>query len=132
MFVDDDKDDLEFYGEILQETISNLVIYQARSGSEAIRLLNAAELPDSLPRLIIIDMNMPVMDGMETILQIKKEKRFSPIPIVVLSTARVLRESGQLQMLGISHFTKPSSYAEMKKIAQLLLRFFNDENNPPR
>lgn len=117
LFVDDDHDDLEFYGAVLQEVNKELVIHEAHSGTEALEYLNHSKNNGGLPCLIILDMNMPILSGIDTIKEIKKDKDYDHIPIVVFSTAREMKEGDELEKLGVACFVKPNSYEEMKKLA---------------
>lgn len=117
LFVDDDHDDLEFYGEVLQEVKKGLVIHEAHSGTEALEYLECSKQKDELPCLIILDMNMPILSGIDTIKEIKKDRAYDHIPIVVFSTAREMKEGDELEKLGVAYFVKPSSYEEMKILA---------------
>ena len=109
LFVDDDQDDLEFYGDILKEVYADLAIEEAHSGQQALTLLQQAMSCNSLPDLIILDMNMPLLSGLETVREIKKDPRFCAIPIVLFSTAPEIKENDQLESLGVKYFSKPRS-----------------------
>jgi CheY-like chemotaxis protein len=121
LFVDDDQDDLEFYGDILKEVYADLAIEEAHSGQQALNLLQQALTCNSLPDLIILDMNMPLLSGLETVREIKKDPRFGAIPIVLFSSAPEIKENDQLESLGVKYFSKPRSIEEMKAVATKLL-----------
>ena len=121
LFVDDDQDDLEFYGDILKEVYAGLAIEEAHSGQQALTLLQQAISCNSLPDLIILDMNMPLLSGLETVREIKKDPRFCAIPIVLFSTAPEIKENDQLESLGVKYFSKPRSIEEMKAVATRLM-----------
>jgi len=123
LLIDDDPDDLEFYGESMRQVKPALVIEEASSGMKALEYLNRAKQRNSLPCLIVLDVNMPVMSGRETLHEIRKDKDLHSIPIVIFSTASSLREKEYFANFEIEFFTKPSSVSEMEVIARKLLRF---------
>lgn len=61
-------------------------VEQALNGQEAINLLKTMVLDDRRPAMIITDVNMPVMDGLTFIKEIKKDKKVKFIPVIVLTT----------------------------------------------
>jgi CheY-like chemotaxis protein len=68
-------------------------------------------------------MNMPMLDGIKTVQEIKKESAYDPISIVMFSTAKNIKEKDQLKSMGVAFFTKPCSYSEMREVARELARF---------
>jgi CheY-like chemotaxis protein len=70
--VDDDDDDLFFIKEIIESERHSLHITEARNGWDAVNYLQEGLKTGRLPCLIIMDMNMPRMDGTQTIRKIKE------------------------------------------------------------
>ena len=95
LLVEDDKDDQYFFIEALSK-IENATIYDvASNGKEALdKLKNSVILPD----LIFMDINMPLMNGIECLSEIIKTSKIRDIPVVILSTdtgkAEIVRELG--------------------------------------
>ncbi len=84
LLVDDDDNDVEVTRRALTQQKAFLEIDVARNGRECIEYLaGAANLPD----LIILDINMPVMDGKETLNQLKADPRTRAIPVVMLTSS---------------------------------------------
>ena len=123
LFVDDDPDDLEFYGESMRNVHPALIIDEARSGMKALEYLHAAAQQNRLPSLIVLDVNMPVMDGKETLLEIKKHPELQAIPVVIFSTASNPKEKEYLSDFQIEFFTKPCTFSEMQAIARKLISY---------
>ena len=101
LLVEDDTDDQYFFIEALKQ-IENCILYAiAANGKEALQLLeNRALLPD----LIFTDINMPFMNGMEYLSEIKKNPRTWDIPVVMLSTD--MSECEHASQLGAKAFIK--------------------------
>ena len=123
LFVDDDPDDLEFYGESMKTIDPSLVIHEARSGVMALQYLDEAKKNKSLPSLIVLDVNMPLMGGKETLAAIKKDKGLVHIPVVIFSTASTPHEKEYFEDHQVQFFTKPCSLSEMQLIAEKLLDY---------
>jgi len=67
-----------------------------------------------LPAIIFLDLNMPVIDGWETLRQLRAEPRWTAIPIVVMSTLTRESDVARLYAGGASaYFEKPSSFDDM-------------------
>ena len=81
LIVEDDPDALEALGDLLES--HGYGVSSARNGAEALRLLK--DLP--LPRLIVLDLLMPTMDGWEFRLRQKNDPRIAGIPVVVVSAS---------------------------------------------
>lgn len=123
LLIDDDPDDREFYGESIRTALPALTIEEACSGIKALEYLGRAKETKALPCLIVLDVNMPMMSGRETLMEIKKDRDLYTIPIVIFSTASSPREKEYFADLEIEFFTKPSSLAEMERIALELRRY---------
>jgi len=80
MFVDDDPDDVKIFGEAVKEVDSEINFLSASSGTKALEILGTRK---ELPDFIFLDVNMPRMNGMQFLEAIKKDKKFSGIPVVM-------------------------------------------------
>jgi len=80
--VDDDKDDLDLFCEILKRIDQNIKCFYADSCDEAIKILK-----DNKPDVIFLDINMPRMNGKECLLHVKTQDHLKQIPVVIYSTA---------------------------------------------
>jgi CheY-like chemotaxis protein len=123
LFVDDDPDDLEFYGESMRNIHADISIREARSGLKALEYLALAKQHRQLPCLIVLDVNMPNMGGKETLLEIKKDNELQNIPVVIFSTASNPREKEYFTDFQVDFYTKPCTFSEMQDIAKKLLSY---------
>lgn len=114
--VDDDQDDRFFIREAIQECGANATIIEVENGSDLLALVNEACDPAS--SVIIIDMNMPKMNGLETVSVIRMDSRFSEMPVVMLSTSSNPALIQTAYDSGVSSFvTKPSTFDEFAELA---------------
>lgn len=119
---DDDSEDRMIVLESLQEFFDANNIHMAKDGTELMPMLDQFYV-DTQQALIILDLNMPRMNGIETLKKIKQTPRLAQIPVVILSTSVNERQKEECAMLGASYyFSKPYSYAEVKQIGK---RFYD-------
>jgi CheY-like chemotaxis protein len=123
LFVDDDPDDLEFYGESMLKVLPELQIVEMPNGIKALEYLRQINDKILLPCLIVLDVNMPLMSGKETLSEIRKIHGLESIPVVIFSTASNPAEKDFFKKFEVEFFTKPSSFSEMQVIAQKLVGY---------
>jgi CheY-like chemotaxis protein len=86
LLAEDDEDDRFFFGDFLQDREDVIMLPPAENGIELLIALNAAKEKNSLPDLIILDQNMPKLNGVQTLERIRQDKRYDSIPVFVYST----------------------------------------------
>jgi len=91
------------------------------NGKEALHYLTAA-LETELPCLVILDLNMPVMDGKQALIEIKKNEKLSEVPIVVFSTTSHPADLHFCQNHGVELVTKPDNFAQISTEVERLLQ----------
>jgi CheY-like chemotaxis protein len=123
LFVDDDPDDLEYYGEAIRKQSPGINIEEMHDGVQALTYLKQAKADGSLPCLIVMDFNMPLLNGREVFEQIKNDEVLARVPIVIFSTATSHIDEAYFKENGIENFRKPSNAREMELIAQQLLKY---------
>jgi CheY-like chemotaxis protein len=125
LLAEDDADDREIFEEILhdKETVQRLKTVE--NGLEVINALNDG-LALSLPDLIILDHNMPKMNGKQTLEYLKSTEKFSRIPVIMYSTYNDRMLSDECTRLGALHIaTKPTTYHEFKGMIEKFLTILN-------
>lgn len=114
--VDDDQDDRFFIREAIQESGADAKIIEVENGFELLSLVKG--ITDPASSVIIIDMNMPKLNGLETVSAIRTEERLAEMPIVMLSTSSNPTLIQTAYASGVSSFvTKPSTYDEFARLA---------------
>src|SRR5689334_4283521 len=98
LWADDDPDDRELFKEVLSNLSVNAHIQEFPNGRELIDFLKKSDLKPS-PCLIVLDMNMPILDGKEALAILKSEEHLQSIPIVMLTTS-----NSELDRKFCSHF----------------------------
>jgi CheY-like chemotaxis protein len=107
LLIDDDKDDHEFFKEAVTEIDGSIVCECLLSGEDALDELRSGKR--SLPDLIILDTNMPKMDGKQILRELKADSSLMHIPVVMYSTFLSERDNLEFLQLGAAlTLSKPS------------------------
>jgi CheY-like chemotaxis protein len=123
LWADDDVDDLLLMREILLKHRKSYNIVEVKNGKEALDYLQKSHEDSHLPSLIILDINMPVLDGKETLSIIKRTPAFQSIPVVVFTTSSSELDKLFCKKLDTEMITKPPDYKSLEKIVLKLLKF---------
>jgi len=108
--IDDDSDDRLIICEAIKDIDPALLVVEARNGIEAHKFLQEAKATGEFPCLVILDINMPLMDGKETLQKIKKDETLSTLPVVFFSTSSNPIDQSFSKEYGVEFITKPSHY----------------------
>lgn len=120
--MDDDPDDRQIILDAFLENNSLIDYVFIESGNELIQTLDET-LPSEYPSLILLDLNMPGMLGMQALKQLKSNKIYAEIPIVVLTTSTLRSDRKLSYELGANCFlSKPSLYSELVQITKSISR----------
>ena len=122
LYAEDDPDDFRLLHDALLLADASLQIARANDGEEALRILQSAE-DHMLPCLIILDINMPKIDGRQAILLIKADERLQHIPIVTFTTSTNPLDKLLCQKLQVDCFSKPGNISEIEAMAERLLDY---------
>ena len=110
LYADDDRDDLVLLNESFVSSGLNAEVVYVPNGLEAISYIEHTTGP--LPDLVILDLNMPKMNGKETLSYLKTHPRYKTIPIIILSTSENKKEMADCARQGAaSYFVKPIQMA---------------------
>jgi len=128
LMADDDPDDQILLKEALKENnIPNSVCF-VENGEELIDFLNKRgrfEGVDFFPGLILLDLNMPKMDGRQALRKLKADPVLKKIPIVVLTTSRADADILECYDLGVNSFiSKPVNFAELVDITREISNYW--------
>ena len=119
----DDTDDLMLMRHVLQDIGHLYNIQEVGNGQQALDYLDLCKKENNLPCLIILDMNMPVLNGKETLSLLKKDEALKNIPVVFFTTSNSELDKMFSKKFGVEMVTKPPQYNELKKAVQKMLDF---------
>ena len=126
LIADDDEDDRMFTKEAFDENFEKNEIRFVNDGVELLDYLrrknkysNSALSPR--PSIILLDLNMPRMDGREALKEIKSDPKLRTIPVVILTTSRAELDILKTYDLGVNCFiTKPVSFTAFLEVTRTL------------
>lgn len=129
LMADDDSDDRMLTSEALAESRESHTLEFVEDGFELLEYLrcegNYAKNPRSVPSLILLDLNMPRMNGLEALAILKADPNLRLIPVVVLTTSNSETDILSSYSLGAASFlTKPSSFVEMVNMMSALSHYW--------
>lgn len=118
--VDDDQDDLMLFQDAINEIDPSIRIETAGNGVDALKKLGSE--PSLDPDYIFIDLNMPLMNGIQCLQEIKKMPSRAHIPVIIYSTSSYERDIMQTINNGAFHYVvKPFSFQELcEKLKRVL------------
>lgn len=112
--VEDNASDVELFRLALQEAAVDCDFVLFEDGGEIVDYLLKSEpaLPERVPDLIVLDLNLPKRDGLEVLQVLRETAAFAEVPIVVLSSSSSARERAKLSAFQIRAFIVKSSVLE--------------------
>ena len=123
LLVDDDATDRELFMDAIGLAGKSYLVSEAGNGEEALSFLHRT---DQLPQLIILDLNMPVKDGRETLKELKSHEVFRSIPVCIMSTSSAHFDVQNAYDSGANLFlVKPMDFKELIEMLSSLLTLFN-------
>jgi len=118
LHIDDDADDCEMFEQALKE-VSQAIYTSMSNPLKALQKLLAGKIK---PDMIILDYNMPGLNGMDLLSQLKKNNKVADIPVIMLSTSsREDFKAKAIELGAVNYITKPSSFTELKSIIRTIL-----------
>ena len=134
LLVEDNPDDEDLTIRALrQNRIANAVVV-ARDGEEALRLLlgTGPDAAPPLPEVVLLDLKLPKVDGLEVLRRLRAEPRTRLLPVVVLTSSREDRDLVEAYALGAnSYVRKPVDFAQFVEAVRQLGLYWLVLNEPP-
>jgi CheY-like chemotaxis protein len=122
MLAEDDEDERWIFTEIMKDlTADGNIRFDAVDNG--VQIMQALENNPELPDLVVLDQNMPQLNGRETLELIKKNDRFNHIPVVIYSTYNDSRLSKECLTIGATQIiTKPDTFDGFKEMIEMLVQ----------
>jgi two-component system response regulator len=137
LLVDDDPDDVELTLRAFRNNPLGNKIVVARDGIEALDYLRgtgryAGRDPSRQPQVVLLDLNLPVIDGLEVLRRIRAEERFRRLPVVILTSSN--EDSDKVAGYGLganSYVRKPVDFHQFSDAVTRLGLYWMLVNEPP-
>ena len=129
LYADDDIDDHTLLRDIINENLPGFDVKTFFNGMEILQFLEQLAPGERFPCCIILDINMPVWSGVQTLQVLKAHEKFNRIPVVIFTTSSSQRDIDLSMLIGATAFiTKPFSYEQFEDISRTFLSICKDNS----
>lgn len=137
LLVEDDPNDIELAMHALRGSNIANRIQVVRDGAEALEYLFGTgryehRTADDLPRVVLLDLKLPLVDGLEVLRQLRDSKHSRHLPVVVLTSSHEDRDIVESYRLGVnSYIVKPVDFEQFSETVRQLGLYWVLLNEPP-
>ena len=138
LLVEDNPSDAELTLLALKKAVPELTVIHAQDGAEAQIILEQQEREfatgnaSALPKLILLDLKLPKIDGFEVLRAVKRRATYQCVPVVMFTSSREERDVIQAYALGANSYTvKPVNFNELKDALALIAAYWLQRNIRP-
>lgn len=104
----------------------------ARDGEEALSWIERWDRGEEIPAVILLDLKLPKVDGLEVLRQLKEHQTYSSIPVVVLTSSSENSDLKRAYKLGVnSYIIKPVDFDKFMQVAEHIELYWSVLNEPP-
>jgi CheY-like chemotaxis protein len=122
LLVDDDSEDQFIFCDAMSMVENAEPVHIECCGGDALNYL-ASLSSKQLPCVVLVDLNMPKMNGSELLKRLKRDERFNEIPVIIYTTSvNELEKQACLALGAYDYITKPLSYKQSIDVAQMVVR----------
>jgi len=137
LLAEDSPEDARLILNALQPAITEEMVALCGDGVEALDYLfarnaHAGRAGEELPCVALLDLNLPKVNGLEVLRELRENPRTRLLPVVILSASSEQRDVRAAALLGAnSYVRKPLDYGRLRETVELLGRYWIDLNVPP-
>ncbi|SNT47858.1 Response regulator receiver domain-containing protein [Asanoa hainanensis] len=126
LIVEDDDGDAMMIREALEAVPGPVTLHRVADGEAALAFLHGnSDATDDRPDIILLDLNMPRMDGRQTLVQLKSDPALQSIPVIILTTSDDIRDISTMYEEHASAFvTKPLDFDALESVVQQIRQFY--------
>lgn len=125
LLVEDNIGDVVLAKEAFENTGITDELIVASNGQEALEILNELSNKDILPKLILLDLNMPIINGLEFLGTMRKNDRYKFIPTILLTTSSAENDIRQAYNVGANaYLVKPFDNDEFNEMIKRMVEFW--------
>ncbi len=127
LYADDDSDDLELVISSFEQYSNNVEVITFRDGTEILEYLDKLTSLDPKPCLIILDINMPLLNGKDALVKIRNMSGYESVPVVLFSTSSQPSDGTFAKKYNAGFMTKPLEHAQMRIITDQFIDHCSDD-----
>ncbi|WP_442846079.1 response regulator [Leeuwenhoekiella sp. H156] len=123
--VEDDENDITLMKRIFQKQMPDYSIKYISDGEEALQYLRSTKFKEELPRLILLDIKIPKVNGLELLKNIRLIEEYKSIPVVMLSSSDREDEIQLSYHLGAnSYIEKPKTFTDLSRTLPAMMDYW--------
>lgn len=127
LYADDDQEDIEFVREEFSKYSRDIELINFPDGSSLLRFLNNLSSLDTLPCLIIIDIQMPGLNGKEVLSKLRQIKRYENIPVVLFTNSSLPSERAFARSFDADYIVKPFYRNQINELIDHILHHCSED-----
>jgi CheY-like chemotaxis protein len=114
LVAEDDDDDFHIFASVINEISLTIILSRAEDGKILLRILD-----EKLPDILFLDILMPFIDGRECLKEIRANKKYDNLPIIIYSSITDFKEIEFCYREGSNFYVaKPSTFSELKSVLE--------------
>jgi CheY-like chemotaxis protein len=127
LYADDDREDIELVSEAFSQYSQNVELITFNDGVEMLNYVRTIDPLQPAPCLFIIDINMPGINGKETLKRLRKIEEFAEVPAVLFSTSTLPADAAFAKIYNAGFVTKPLYTDQVHQIIDQIIEHCSDE-----
>jgi len=138
LLIEDSPDDVTIFRHTFKKAGLTMGLRVVSDGAEALEFVSctgryAGRTASSRPKIIVLDLKLPKVDGLEVLRRLKSEPRTRTIPIVVFSSSQEERDLVASYKLGVnSYVVKPMDFDQFTRSIRRLCEYWLELNHTPK
>ena len=127
LYADDDQDDLQLIKDAFSKYSETVRLLTFEDGTSILNYIKKLSSFEPLPCLIILDINMPGMNGKEVLRRIRQIHEYEEVPIVLFSTSTLPSEADFAMSFGAGFVTKPLYTQQIDQLVEYIIQNCSDD-----
>lgn len=127
LYADDDPEDIELVSEAFQSYSQNVELLTFPDGIELLKFIETIDPFHASPCLFILDINMPRLNGKETLRRLRRINNFAEVPAVLFSTSSLPADANFAKNFNAGFVTKPLHTNQVHMIIDEIVDHCSDE-----
>ncbi|GLB49662.1 response regulator [Neptunitalea lumnitzerae] len=127
--IEDNANDIQLMRRIFNKDIPNVEIRHINNGEEALKIMKERNFLADAPSLVLLDIKMSGINGLDLLKQIKNNDSLRAIPIVIFSSSVQLSDLQRAYELSVnSYIEKPKDFQQLKETLKTITKYWLDLN----